>query len=128
MSLPTPRLLPSHLHAFSSTNNTTSPAPPTSTIRLLGTISSLRGETATLTCGSHGDVTLILARDSHLQMGRVVEVVGKVVPVDGSGGGLGVRVLGTLDWGKEGDVDYKIYEQVVDATHRFKEIFYESSK
>lgn len=35
-------------------------------------------------------------------MGKLIEVVGKVVQVDG--GGLGVRVLGTLDWGKAGDV------------------------
>lgn len=36
-------------------------------------------------------------------MGKLIEVVGKVVQLDG-GAGLGVRVLGTLDWGKAGDV------------------------
>lgn len=35
-------------------------------------------------------------------MGKLIEIVGKIVQVDG--GGLGVRVLGTLDWGKAGDV------------------------
>lgn len=48
------------------------------------------------------------------------------------GQGLGVRVLGTTEWpgrNVEGSVmaapDLKAYEAVVDATHRFKEIFYE---
>jgi hypothetical protein len=61
--------------------------------------------------------------------------------------GLGVRVLGSMDWGNPAEcgmfffslvwawdgmgwdgltsVDYKIYEQVVDVTHRFKSIFYD---
>ena len=72
MSLQTPRILPSHLHAF-----------PMKTVRILGTVSALRGETATITCGSDGDVTLVLKADSHLQMGKLVEVVGKVAEVDG---------------------------------------------
>lgn len=72
MSLQTPRILPTHLHAF-----------PAKTVRILGTISALRGETATMTCGSNGDVTLALKSDSHLQMGRLVEVVGKVAELDG---------------------------------------------
>jgi hypothetical protein len=67
--------------------------------------------------------------------------------------GLGIRVLGTTDWGNPSDcgksfflfhsrerfglvllilmlmscpTDYKIYEQVVEATHRFKSIFYDA--
>ncbi|OKP10725.1 hypothetical protein PENSUB_4028 [Penicillium subrubescens] len=40
--------------------------------------------------------------------------------------GLGIRVLGTTDWGNPSDCDYKIYEQVVEATHRFKSIFYDA--
>ncbi|PGH05146.1 hypothetical protein AJ80_08382 [Polytolypa hystricis UAMH7299] len=117
MSLSTPRLLPEHLHAFA-------PAPHKSarTVRILGTVSSLRGEHASITCGSHGEVTLVLNRDSHIQMGRVVDVIGKVVEVEG---GLGVRVLGAADCGDPKDVDYKIYEELVDVTHRFKEIFYD---
>jgi hypothetical protein len=35
-------------------------------------------------------------------MGKLIEVVGKVVQLDGRG--LGVKVLGTLDWGKASDV------------------------
>lgn len=80
MSLQTPRVLPSHLHAFNpSTSGPRSPPP----VRLLGTVTALHGDTATITCGNHGDVTLILKPDSHLQMGKLVEVVGKVAEVEG---------------------------------------------
>lgn len=80
MSLQTPRVLPSHLHAFhpTSTGQRT-----THTVRLLGTVSALRGDTASITCGNHGDVTLILKPDSHLQMGKLVEIVGKVTDLEG---------------------------------------------
>jgi hypothetical protein len=80
MSLQTPRILPSHLHAFNPATSTSRSAPP---VRLLGTVTSLRGDTATITCGSHGEVTLILKPDSHLQMGKLVEVVGKVAEMEG---------------------------------------------
>ncbi|KAE8348800.1 replication factor A protein 3 [Aspergillus coremiiformis] len=120
MSLQTPRVLPAHLHAFHATP--ANPHTPT-TVRLLGTVTALRGDTATITCGTNGDVTLLLKPDSHLQMGRLVEVVGKVVDVEG---GLGVRVLASFDWGSPADCDYKIYEHVVNATHRFKGVFYEA--
>ena len=80
MSLQTPRILPSHLHAF---HPTTGSSRTTSTVRLLGTVSALRGDTATVTCGNQGDVTLILKPDSHLQMGKLVEVVGKVADLEG---------------------------------------------
>jgi Replication factor A protein 3 len=80
MSMPTPRILPTHLHAFhpSNPNSRTVHA-----IRLLGTVTALRGDTATLSCGNHGDVTLLLKADSNLRMGRLVEVVGKVIDLDG---------------------------------------------
>ncbi|KAI9370787.1 replication factor A protein 3 [Aspergillus egyptiacus] len=121
MSLQTPRILPSHLHAFNPSTTTAGRSPPP--VRLLGTVSSLRGDTATITCGTHGDVTLILKPDSHLQMGKLVEVVGKVAEVEGLG--LAVRVLATTDWGSPANCDYKIYEKVVDVTHRLKPIFYD---
>ncbi|KAE8144948.1 replication factor A protein 3 [Aspergillus avenaceus] len=120
MSLQTPRVLPAHLHAFHPSNAS---AHVTNTVRILGTVTALRGDTATITCGNNGDVTLILKPDSHLQMGRLVEVVGKVADVDQ---GLGIRVLGTTDWGNPADCDYKIYENVVNATHRFKSVFYDA--
>ncbi|KKK19997.1 hypothetical protein ARAM_007052 [Aspergillus rambellii] len=99
MSLQTPRILPSHLHAFNpSTAGPRSPPP----VRILGTVTALRGDTATITCGNHGDVTLILKTDSHLQMGKLVEVVGKVTELE-NGQGLGIRVLATTDWGNPAD-------------------------
>lgn len=79
MSLQTPRVLPAHLHAFHSSSGSRAPQ----TVRILGTVSALHGDTATITCGTNGDVTLILKPDSHLQMGRLVEVVGKVVDLEG---------------------------------------------
>ncbi|KAJ5098580.1 hypothetical protein N7532_005581 [Penicillium argentinense] len=122
MSLQTPRILPSHLNAF---HPSSSGQRSTHTIRILGTVSALRGDHATITCGKNGDVTLILKPDSHLQMGKLIEVVGKVTDLD-DGQGLGVRVLGTTDWGNPADSDYRTYEQVVEATHRFKSIFYDA--
>ncbi|OJI95992.1 hypothetical protein ASPVEDRAFT_120362 [Aspergillus versicolor CBS 583.65] len=124
MSLQTPRILPSHLHAFNPATSTSRSAPP---VRLLGTVTSLCGDTATITCGSHGEVTLILKPDSHLQMGKLVEVVGKVAEMEG-GQGLGIRVLATTDWGNPASCDYKIYEKVVDVTHKLKPIFYDSAE
>ncbi|KAJ5757639.1 uncharacterized protein N7511_006333 [Penicillium nucicola] len=120
MSLQTPRILPSHLHAFhpSSAGSHT-----TYTVRLLGTVTALHGSTGTLTCGNNGDVTLILKSDARLQVGKLVEVVGKVADLEG-GTGYGLRVLGSTEWGDPADCDYKIYEQVVNATHRFTNIFY----
>ncbi|KAL1992286.1 hypothetical protein VTN49DRAFT_4318 [Thermomyces lanuginosus] len=126
MSLQTPRVLPSHLHAFHPAAGAGARSQP-STVRLLGTVTALRGETATITCGNHGDVTLLLKPDSHLQMGKLVEVIGKVTELDGAQG-LGLKVLGSVDWGNPADCDYKIYEQVVEATHRYKEIFYDSNE
>lgn len=44
--------------------------------------------------------------------------------------GLGLRVLGATEWPKNADtgapIDMKAYEAVVDATHRYKGIFYEN--
>ncbi|KAJ5782396.1 hypothetical protein N7457_004170 [Penicillium paradoxum] len=119
MSLQTPRILPTHLQAFHP-NNTGS---HTYTVRLLGTVTALHGSTGTLTCGTSGDATLILKSDARLQVGKLVEVVGKVADLEG-GQGLGLRVLGSTEWGDPADCDFKIYEQVVNATHRFTPIFY----
>ncbi|RKF55147.1 Replication factor A protein 3 [Golovinomyces cichoracearum] len=99
----TPRITSSHLDSF--TNRT---------IRLLGKVTQLRGETAIV--DSDGNVTLHLNREAHLTVGHVVEVVGKVNQ------DLSVRVLKSTDVGK--DVDLDIARSVVDATHRYKNIFY----
>ncbi|EAW17503.1 hypothetical protein Asppvi_005109 [Aspergillus pseudoviridinutans] len=122
MSLQTPRVLPAHLHAFHPSSGSS-----THTVRILGTVTALHGDTATITCGNNGDVTLILKSDSHLQMGKLVEVVGKVTELEG-GQGLGIRVLATTDWGNPSDCDYKIYEHVVEVTHKLKPIFYDSNE
>ncbi|KAJ5745967.1 hypothetical protein N7520_011149 [Penicillium odoratum] len=118
MSLQTPRVLPQHLSNFHPNN---AAAGNIHTVSILGTVSAINGETAKITCGTHGDVTLILTPDENLQMGTLVEVVGKVTDIDG---GIGLRVLESTDWGNPADCDYKIYEHVVDATHRVKNIFY----
>jgi Replication factor A protein 3 len=80
MSLQTPRVLPSHLQAFHPSSGGHQRI---NTVRILGTVTALRGDTAVVTCGSHGDVTLLLQPDSHLQMGKLFEIVGKVVQLDG---------------------------------------------
>jgi hypothetical protein len=51
----TPRILPSHLHAFApgTTNG--------NTVRMLGQITTVSGDQATLTCGSDA-VTILLSR------------------------------------------------------------------
>jgi len=54
-SLATPRILPAHLQAFapgSSAHNT---------VRMLGTITTVSGDQATLTCGTDA-VTILLNR------------------------------------------------------------------
>ncbi|KAK2744359.1 hypothetical protein FQN57_004253 [Myotisia sp. PD_48] len=94
MSVVTPRILPKYLQQFHNANHV-------SAVRLLGKVSSLRGEHATITCGEHGEVTLILNQDSHIQMDRMIDVVGKIVEVDG---GLGLRVYGATDCGDPADV------------------------
>lgn len=88
MSLQTPRILPAHLNAF---HPSSSGPRSTHTVRILGTVTALRGDTATIACGSNGDVTLILKPDSHLQMGKLVEVVGKVADLEG--GQVCIRVF-----------------------------------
>jgi hypothetical protein len=80
MSLQTPRILPSHLHAFHPSSSVGSNT--TYTVRILGTVTALHGSTGTLTCGTNGDVTLILKSDARLQVGKLVEVVGKVTDLE----------------------------------------------
>lgn len=82
--LSTPRLTSPHLEHFTSR-----------TIRLVGRVTQLRGETATL--DSDGVVTAHLNRDAHLTVGNMVEIVGKV------NSDLSVRVLRATDWGRDGE-------------------------
>lgn len=53
-SMSTPRILPAHLHAFA-------PGSGYGTVRMLGTITTVSGDQATLTCGSDA-VTILLNR------------------------------------------------------------------
>jgi hypothetical protein len=70
----------------------------------------------------------LASSESHLSLHSTYEVVGKVIKLDG-GMGLGLRVLGATEWPKNSDtgaaIDLKAYEAVVNATHRYKGIFYE---
>ncbi|RMZ88686.1 hypothetical protein DV736_g4073, partial [Chaetothyriales sp. CBS 134916] len=123
-STTTPRVLPAHLHAFAPSAH-----PATSTVRLLGIITTVDRDQATLTCGSES-VTIVLNRDSHISVNSMYEVVGKVIDLAG-GQGLGIRVLSTTEWPRNarGELpDLKLFEAVVDVTHRYKSIFYEGGK
>ena len=73
---------------------------------------------------------LMTSRDSHLSVNSLYEIVGKVIELQG-GHGLGVRVLSSTEWPKneQGQApDQKLFEAVVDATHRYKSIFYEGGE
>ncbi|TVY76104.1 Replication factor A protein [Lachnellula suecica] len=105
MAETTPRILAPHLDSF--TNRT---------IRIIGKVTQLRGETAILEAS--GPITCHLNRDSHLTVGHAVEILGKVQ------GDLSVKVLRATDMGGEREFDFAAVEALVDATHRYKEIFY----
>ncbi|KAK0507964.1 hypothetical protein JMJ35_009853 [Cladonia borealis] len=102
----TPRISAKYLDSFTN-----------QIVRILGKVVSLRGETATI--DANGSINLHLNRDAHLSLNNAVEVVGKVQP------DLSVKVLQATDFG--GNIDFNAVEAVVDATHRYKEIFYESN-
>lgn len=57
MSLATPRILPAHLHAFSPDSR-----PAISTVRMLGKITAIHGDQATLASHENQTVTLIMNR------------------------------------------------------------------
>ncbi|KAK4943059.1 hypothetical protein LTR10_017258 [Elasticomyces elasticus] len=117
-SMSTPRILPAHLHAFA-------PGKALNTVRMLGQLTNVNGEQATLTCGSDA-VTILLGRQVLVIFGSMYEIVGKVINLDG-GQGLGLRVLHNTEWprNEQGQLpDLKLFEAVVDVTHRYKNIFY----
>ncbi|KAF4312941.1 hypothetical protein GTA08_BOTSDO01498 [Botryosphaeria dothidea] len=84
------------------------------TVRILGKVTQLRGEQATI--DANGSINLHLNRDSHLNLNNAVEIIGKVNQ------DLSVRVLTSTDFGS--NIDFNAADAVVDATHRYKEIFY----
>lgn len=117
----TPRILPRHLSSFSPSSSNKVP------VRILGKVTSISSDQVTLTCDidaqTHETVTCLINRDSHLAQGTYYEVIGKVVNLEG-GQGLGLKVLTATEWKVAGGkVDMKVYEAVVDATFKYKEIF-----
>ncbi|KAI9671378.1 MAG: hypothetical protein M1831_004287 [Alyxoria varia] len=85
------------------------------TVRVLGKVVALRGETATIDAG--GQINVLLNRDCHFQTDHAVEVVGKVT------NDLSIKVLAATEFGT--NIDFSIYKAVVDATHNHREIFYD---
>ncbi|KAI9678625.1 MAG: hypothetical protein M1817_005682 [Caeruleum heppii] len=102
----TPRISAPYLESFTH-----------QTVRILGQVTQLRGEQATIDAG--GEVTAILNRECHLVLNNAFEIVGKVNP------DLSVKVMIATDFGT--NIDYNAANAVVDATHRYKEMFYESA-
>ncbi|KAH0264183.1 hypothetical protein KCU91_g12230, partial [Aureobasidium melanogenum] len=84
------------------------------TVRILGKVTQLRGEEATIDAG--GQINVHLNRESHLTVNHAVEIIGKVQA------DLSVRVLTSTDFGD--NIDFSLADAVVDATHRYNEIFY----
>ncbi|EMC97970.1 hypothetical protein BAUCODRAFT_31981 [Baudoinia panamericana UAMH 10762] len=105
MSESTPRVTAPYLEQFSHQN-----------VRILGKVRQLRGEQATIDAG--GNINVHLNRDAHLQLNHAVEIIGKVQ------NDLSVKVMASVDMGPEGNIDFNAVEAVVDATHRYHEIFY----
>ncbi|GAB7354172.1 hypothetical protein MBLNU459_g4726t1 [Dothideomycetes sp. NU459] len=104
MSEATPRITAPYLEQFSH-----------QTVRILGKVVQLRGEQATIDAG--GQINVHLNRDAHLTVDHAVEIIGKVQ------NDLSVRVLVSTDFGT--GIDFSIAESVVDASHRYREIFYD---
>ncbi|KAF2000890.1 ssDNA binding protein-like protein Ssb3 [Amniculicola lignicola CBS 123094] len=101
----TPRILAPHLQSFQH-----------KLVRMLGKVVQLRGETAVIDAG--GNVDIILNRDCHLTPNHAVEIIGKV------DGNLRVKVLTATDFGT--NIDFDAANAVVEATHRYREIFYDA--
>jgi len=83
-------------------------------VRIVGKVTQLRGDTADIDAA--GVITVHLNRDAHLQVGNAVEIVGKVNQ------DLSIKVLQATDMGS--GVDFAAMNALVDATHRYKEMFY----
>ncbi|KAK8189422.1 replication factor A protein 3 [Phyllosticta capitalensis] len=103
MSEATPRINAKYLENFKH-----------QTVRILGKVTQLRGEEATI--DASGPVNLHLNRDAHLTPNNAVEVIGKV------NADLSVKVLTSTDFGS--NIDFTAADAVVEATHRHRQIFY----
>ncbi|TWU74870.1 hypothetical protein ED733_002741 [Metarhizium rileyi] len=100
--LPSPRITAPYLDSFVGR-----------LVTIVGKITQLHAEQATI--DSDGTVTVVLNRDARLTNGSTVQLIGKVNP------DLSIKVLSSLDVGT--DVDFGLYNAVVEATHRHKAIF-----
>ncbi|KAI9816784.1 MAG: hypothetical protein M1827_001429 [Pycnora praestabilis] len=80
MSEVTPRVNAHYLETFQG-----------QTVRILGKVTQLRGEQATVDAG--GNITVILNRDSHLALNNAIEIIGKVNQ------DLSIKVLSATDFG-----------------------------
>ncbi|KAK5118935.1 hypothetical protein LTR62_000146 [Meristemomyces frigidus] len=109
MSECTPRVNAPYLEQFSH-----------QTVRILGKVRQLRGEQATIDAG--GNIQVHLNRDAHLQLNHAVEIIGKVQ------NDLSVKVMASTDMGPEANIDFNAVDAVVDATHRYAQIFYEKEQ
>ncbi|EME86234.1 uncharacterized protein MYCFIDRAFT_186535 [Pseudocercospora fijiensis CIRAD86] len=109
MSEATPRINAEYLEHFSH-----------KTVRITGKVRQIRGETAVI--DAKGSITLHLNKDCHLQNNHAVEIIGKVQQ------DLSVKVLASTDFGLENDIDFNAIDAVVDATHRYHEIFYQKDE
>ncbi|SPO06880.1 related to single-stranded DNA binding protein 12k chain [Cephalotrichum gorgonifer] len=98
----TPRITAQYLDSFAGQN-----------VMVVGKIVQLRGDSAIM--DSAGNITLNLNRESHLVNGSMAEVIGKVNP-DHS-----IKVLTSKDLGP--NVDFQLYQNVVDTTHQNKSLF-----
>ncbi|KAF2501947.1 replication factor A protein 3 [Lophium mytilinum] len=106
MTEATPRILAPYLSQFQG-----------QTVRILGKVVQLAGETAFIDAGGRVTLDLKTNRDCHLSVGNAVEIIGKV------DSNLEVRVFSSTDMGQ--GIDFDAANAVVDATHKYKEIFYE---
>ncbi|KAH8722721.1 ssDNA binding protein-like protein Ssb3 [Phaeosphaeriaceae sp. PMI808] len=100
----TPRILAPHLSNFQHR-----------IVRIVGKVVQLRGENAVIDADGHIDI--ILNRDAHLTVGHAAEIIGKVDQ------NLNIRVQAATDFGT--NIDFEAVKEVVNATHRYKQIFYD---
>jgi len=88
------------------------------TVRIVGKVIQIRGDSATIS--SNGNIVVSVDRSSEMTVNNFVEIIGRV------NNDLSIKTLKATDIGKEINMD--AYEAVVDATHRYKELFYDPNQ
>ncbi|KAK9326216.1 replication factor A protein 3 [Lipomyces orientalis] len=84
-------------------------------VRLIGRVTEIRGETATLDAA--GSVTVYATRDSNFKEGNVYEVIGRVQP------DLSLKMLDGMDFGTNIDMDNA--NALAELSQRHHEIFFD---